>query len=56
MTFLSTALLSALFVLCSISCFGLIPFHIRIFDLEIKCIHGTTAKSTKGNRVEKGLI
>ena len=55
MTFLSTAVLFALFVLCLTSCSGLISFRICIFGLEIKYICGTTVKSTKGNRVEKGF-
>jgi len=33
----------------------LISFQICVFGFESKCIHGTTVKYTKGNRIEKGF-
>ena len=56
--------------LCAISCFhtleGLFTrvrhhapesflFRFVYFVLKVKCIHGTTVKYTKGNRIEKGF-
>jgi len=37
------------------SCSGLISFQICVFGFESKCIHRTTVKYTRGNRIEKGF-
>jgi len=34
---------------------GIVSFQICVFGFESDCIHGTTVKYTKGNRIEKGF-